>query len=304
MSWKKVGRIFVPSGKNPLMLSHAILPTPHRVENAVRVYFASCDADMRGRIFFVELDARDPARIVRFQDTPVLDVGTPGSFDADGVNPTCIIEWEDRLYLYYVGYARPASVPYTLLTGVAVSDDGGESFHRISERPLLEAQSDESCFRTASFVRQDGDVWRMWYIGGGEWFAANDRLYPVYALKHLTSGDPLKWSGRPDVLLEPDRAAGEIGFGRPWVESEDHEYSMLISVRRTSGYHLVSAMSGDGIEWSIGPPAIDTGPDVWDSEMVCYGAVFEANGSRYLLYNGNQYGRSGFGMAVEVKQPE
>jgi hypothetical protein len=36
----------------------------------------------------------------------------------------------------------------------------------------------------------------------------------------------------------------------------------------------------------------------WDSEMIEYPFVFDHNGDRYMLYNGNGYGKTGFGLAV------
>ncbi len=39
-------------------------------------------------------------------------------------------------------------------------------------------------------------------------------------------------------------------------------------------------------------------PGDWDSDMLCYPHVFECDGKVYLLYNGNEFGRYGFGLAV------
>ena len=36
----------------------------------------------------------------------------------------------------------------------------------------------------------------------------------------------------------------------------------------------------------------------WDSDMLCYPHAFEMDGRVYLLYNGNDFGRHGFGVAV------
>ncbi len=38
-------------------------------------------------------------------------------------------------------------------------------------------------------------------------------------------------------------------------------------------------------------------PGGWDSDMQCYPYVFECDGDIYLLYNGNEFGRWGFGVA-------
>ena len=38
---------------------------------------------------------------------------------------------------------------------------------------------------------------------------------------------------------------------------------------------------------------LDPAGDEWESEMVEYPCVFEWDGQRYMLYNGNGYGRTG-----------
>ena len=43
---------------------------------------------------------------------------------------------------------------------------------------------------------------------------------------------------------------------------------------------------------------IDVSKTGWDSEMICYPFVFEHKGNKYMLYNGNDYGKDGFGLAV------
>jgi hypothetical protein len=36
----------------------------------------------------------------------------------------------------------------------------------------------------------------------------------------------------------------------------------------------------------------------WDSDMMCYPHFFKVENQVYLLYNGNEFGREGFGLAV------
>ena len=45
-------------------------------------------------------------------------------------------------------------------------------------------------------------------------------------------------------------------------------------------------------------PLLDVTRGDWDSDMLCYPHVFECDGEVYLLYNGNEFGRYGFGLAV------
>ena len=50
---------------------------------------------------------------------------------------------------------------------------------------------------------------------------------------------------------------------------------------------------------SFAPVDIDVSLVGWDSEMIEYPFVFEHKNKRYMLYNGNHYGKTGFGIAVQ-----
>ena len=65
-------------------------------------------------------------------------------------------------------------------------------------------------------------------------------------------------------------------------------------------YRISYAESSDEIEWlrkdeEVG---IDVSHSGWDSVIICYSYVFDHNGERYTLYNGNDYGKTEFGLAV------
>jgi hypothetical protein len=78
-------------------------------------------------------------------------------------------------------------------------------------------------------------------------------------------------------------------------------YRMWYSIRsRVEPYRIGYAESADGIVWQrrdaeAGIARSETG---WDSEMVCYPCVVDAGDRRYLFYNGNRHGSTGFGCAV------
>jgi len=66
-------------------------------------------------------------------------------------------------------------------------------------------------------------------------------------------------------------------------------------------YRIGYAESGDGISWErmdekVG---IDVSQSGWDSEMIEYSFVFNHKGLKYMLYNGNGYGKNGIGLAVQ-----
>jgi hypothetical protein len=48
-------------------------------------------------------------------------------------------------------------------------------------------------------------------------------------------------------------------------------------------------------------PGLIVDEGTWDSDMQCYPHVFGCDGKTYLLYNGNAFGRDGFGLAELVE---
>ena len=67
-----------------------------------------------------------------------------------------------------------------------------------------------------------------------------------------------------------------------------------------STYRIGFASSRDGFKWDRNDAlaGIDVSSEGWDSEMICYPYIFEHRGRFYMLYNGNGYGKTGFGLAV------
>ena len=65
-------------------------------------------------------------------------------------------------------------------------------------------------------------------------------------------------------------------------------------------YRIGHAVSVDKQTWhlALDDVDIDVSPTGWDSEMIEYPFVFDHKNQRYMLYNGNNYGNSGFGLAV------
>jgi hypothetical protein len=69
---------------------------------------------------------------------------------------------------------------------------------------------------------------------------------------------------------------------------------------RDKAYRIGYAFSDDLEIWtrdddSVG---IDVSEGSWDSDMLCYPHVFNCEDKIYMLYNGNEFGRFGFGLAV------
>jgi predicted GH43/DUF377 family glycosyl hydrolase len=300
MKWRKMGLIYGPDGRLPWAKKFAFPPVPYFLNHTViRMYVAFCDEQMVGRIGYVDLLADDPAEVLRVSEQPVLDIGGPGAFDENGILPTCIVEVDNKLYLYYVGYQLGMKVRYYQFEGLAISTDGGESFTRAQRVPVTDRSDQELLNRTSAFVRRHAGIFQMWYVAGSEWTVINDKPMPMYNIRYLESADGIKWPDEGRVCIDYERD-GEYGFGRPFVIEDGERSLMFYSSRtRSKNYRIGYAESTDGQTWTrkdddIG---IDVSAEGWDSQMMAYASVVKHKDKVYMFYNGNNYGETGFGYA-------
>jgi len=306
MRWRKHGVVWQPDGSAWWARSHATCPTPLRLnEDTVRVYVQCRDQHGVGRVGYVDLDAADPRRVVGSSAEPVFDIGQPGTFDDNGVFQASIIRAGDgRILMYYVGFELCHHIRYRLLTGLAISEDGGESFYRARTTPILERSPQELHFRCGPWVMAEDGRFRMWYVAGSSWEVIDGKSMPIYDLRYMESGDGLQWQAEGLVVM-PVEMQYEHGFGRPVVLKRGNQYRMHYSIRRREPlrYAMGFAVSDDGRRWvrrdhELG---IDVSASGWDSESVEYGVEIELAGRTWLLYNGNDFGATGFGIAELVE---
>jgi hypothetical protein len=299
--WRKLGHVFVAQGDQDWARTGAMLPTTILLgEDRIRVFAALSDGDRVGRLGYVDVDARDPRRVLGISTTPALDIGEPGTFDDNGVSPLSICHVDDRLYLYYAGWQLGVHVRYFLFTGLAISSDGGSTFARHSRVPVLDRSDAEPLVRTGGYVLHNDSTWSMWYAGGERWTHAGDRARPTYDMRHIESSDGINWPEAGEVCLRPT-AEDEFGFGRPFVVDQGDLLRMWYSIRTISkGYRIGYAESPDGRKWSRQDDraGIDVSEQGWDSEMICFPWIQATSYGTYLFYNGNNYGATGFGVAV------
>jgi hypothetical protein len=144
----------------------------------------------------------------------------------------------------------------------------------------------------------------MWYTSCTGWQTIAGRPEPSYHVKYAESDDGIKWNATGISCID----LGEgFAVARPCVFPNRNGYGMFYSYRsltnyrtdRTTGYRIGYAESGDGIRWERGDGrvGIDRSTSGWDAEMIEYCWLQQFGGNTYLLYNGNRFGHSGFGIA-------
>lgn len=298
MRWVKKGLILEP-GRFDWMVTHAALPFAENLGgDLLRIYFYGRDNKNRSQVGYADVNLNRPKEILYITEKPVLRLGSLGAFDDSGVMPSWIVEPNDRKYLYYTGWTVGVTVPFYFYIGLAISQDGGKTFERFSRAPVLERSNVDPYLTASPCVIIEGGMWRMWYTSGVRWEIENDKPKHYYHIKYAESKDGINWERRGVVCID-FKTRDEYAIARPCVIKEGGIYKMWYSYRGES-YRIGYAESKDGINWERkdDEAGIDVSPSGWDSEMIEYAFVFEHKGNKYMLYNGNGYGRTGMGLAI------
>ena len=307
MHWIKKGLIFTPDHHFDWMATHASVPVVDRINDSVlRIYFGTRDNDGRSHTSYLEVEANHPERILYLHNQPVLELGKPGMFDDRGIMPSWLVNHGNKKHLYYIGWSSGSDVPYHLAIGLAISNDEGRTFHKISDSPICDRSSEEPFFNTAPCVMLEGQQWRMWYVSCTGWERINDQLEPRYHVKYAESADGIAWMKTGRVCIDCDERTEAIG--RPCVFQDAGRYRMIYSYRgmrgyrsdRIQSYRLGYAESDDGLFWTRKDDevGIERSASGWDSEMMEYCFIHQQPGGDYLFYNGNGFGKTGVGYAV------
>jgi len=303
MKWNLKGLIFDPREKLGWALDSALQPTPLVLENKVRVYFGGRDGSGISRIGYVDLSKSDVTKVLGWSESPALDIGEDGCFDDSGVVPSAVIKIGEEIFLFYAGYQLSTKVRFCVLGGLAVSRDGGHSFKRVKRTPVFERTNTETLFRVPHSVLLEDGIWKVWYGGGDRFTRGQEKSLPIYNIRYIESSGPYSFGENGKVILETQDE--EYRLGRPYLfKKNNEEYYLFYGYSsEASPYKLGYAFSKDLKNWqrqdsSIGLSLSNSG---WDSQMMAYPAVIRISDRIYMLYNGNDYGKEGFGVAELIE---
>lgn len=318
MKWRKLGKLFDPSEhKLPNNCTDfAQSPQVLVFEDFVRVYFSTREKDVNGKylshVAFVEFDKQFKG-INRVSDRTVIPLGGLGCFDEHGIFPANIVRSADRILAYTTGWNRRVSVSTDASIGLAISDDDGLTFRKVGVGPVLSASLHEPFLVGDGFVQIFGDTYHMWYIYGTKWITHANGKPPdrVYKIGHGTSPDGILWQKEGRQIIS-DRLNVEECQALPTVIQIANRYHMFFCYRqstdfrenRSRSYRIGYAFSDNLVDWTRDDRnvGINVSETDWDSYMQCYPHAFEMDGEVYLMYNGNDFGRFGFGLAKLEKE--
>jgi len=291
---------YCPDGSNADLFSHAAVPFIGEINNGVlRVYFSARNKENQSNIGAIDLEI-STLEVKTIYGHSFLKPGNLGSFDYDGVMGCQLIDLNQEKYLTYLGWNLGVSVPFRNAIGIAKLC--GNEFQRIFDGPVLDRSIYDPCFVASNHVIKIGEKYLMYYLSCVKWEKVNNEFRHYYHLKIADSNDGLKWTPTGKIAID-FFYDDEYAISVPRVIYEDGIYKMWYSYRGgkiSENYRVGYAESANAIDWQRKDDLVglSTSENSWDSEMICYPYVFDFENNRYMLYNGNGYGKTGFGLAI------
>lgn len=261
MKWTKIAHL------NPEIpgLTHAALPFYFEGD----VYFSPRDGQNRSNIYRASFN---PKTLALGKLRAYLLPGERGAYDDAG----CMVSWlkrdGPRVLCYFIGWNLPINVPFRNCIGLAI--DQHKLYGPIKDRDLYDPYGVGSCC--------DGLRYYLSILG---WEYHGARLQARY---HIVNGRPHS----PAITFKDET---EYAIARPCVVGNEMWYCYRGEQYRI-GYAVQTpdhwTRRDDEAGITVGKPG------EFDDEAICYPHVFDLDGERYMLYNGNEYGKTGFGLAV------
>ena len=314
MKWVRKGRIFDPAQYKLYNNCNEFAQSPQTLvfDDFVRIYFSTRSKDSHGQylshIAFIDM-SHDLEKIINVSSETIIELGNLGSFDEHGIFPFSPFRDNEKIFAYTCGWSRRVSVPVETAIGLVESKDNGLTFQRIGDGPILGPSINEPFLVGDGFVKKYMNTYYMWYIFGTKWIPASvtEPVARVYKIGHATSADGINWKRDAGKQIITDVLNEDECQALPTVVKSGKRYHMFFCFRQPTdfrknperSYKLGYAYSTDLVTWIRDDQNAGIHPTrgEWDSEMMCYPHLFQVKNKTYLLYNGNEFGKYGFGLA-------
>ena len=314
LNWKKHGLIFSPTLNPPLVSGVGFAQSPQALvfDDYVRIYFSTREQEAStgkfiSRVCYVDMD-KSLQEIIRISPAPVIGPGSLGAFDEHGIFPFNVLRHKGKIMAWTTGWNRRVSVSVDTAIGLAISEDEGETFSRHGNGPVMAASMNEPYLVGDAFVAHINGCFHMWYIFGTGWKKKSPEAEPdrVYKIAHAKSDNGINWERDSKTIIDSVLDDDECQ-ALPTVIEAGGRYHMIFCYRECfdfrlqqgRGYRLGYAWSGDLSTWHRDDSQVSQlmSQGEWDSNMQCYPHLFRCDDKVYLLYNGNSFGKEGFGLA-------
>lgn len=296
-TWKNQGQI--------LSNQWGQVPTVLKLDDRWRLYYSNRNNLNKSFICYIDVDLNDPKKIINHKSAPLLELGPPGTFDHNGNMPTCALKVDNLVYLYFIGWTCRKDVPFQNSIGLAISEDGGVSFSNKLNGPILSCSDSDPYFCGTINVIKEIDKWHGWYLSCSGWIDVNKKLEPSYTLKYATSVNGIKWLPKEEAIKREFPKYQTEAICNASVIKINNKYRMWYCYRSVfdyrdgpGSYKIGYAESTDRERWIRKDEEVCLEIQWWCEKMQCYPSISHHENKLYMFFNGNTFGKDGFGYAT------
>lgn len=302
--WKKEGFIVKPENINNWWKTHAMAPTPILLnESTIRIFVGGLDKNNISRVGYIDVNSDNPKEVKGLSSKPIIDIGIDGCFDDNGVFPGHAYKLsENEIFLYYTGFQLLDKIPFSNFSGLGFSIDGGNTFKKHSEAPILD-RADEGLYTRAglSTIFHE-DKFKCCYSSGSSWQKIANKKRPVYEVRYIESKDGINFKNNGNLIV-PVNLENEHGLGRPQIIELFNELFVFYTVRTLDFKYFIGCAINDKVnnKWvriDNWLSSINHGIEgEFDSNMVYFPSVIDTGNKVFMFYSGNSFGKDGLGFA-------
>lgn len=299
--WHKLGLLFYrpPKDRHPKLLTHFSNPLPILITGDIyRIFYSGRDIYNRSSVGAVDINIIS-GKIIKEFNEPFFEYGPKNSFYENGVSLGNCYKIKNKTYMLFMGWQNKKGAHWRGDIGRLVVKKDLLLTIDNDLNPLMSYHQIDPISLSYPYIIENAGAYMMWYGSTISWENNNDEMFHV--INFATSSDGNTWERKG--LGVPFIKNKAQAFSRPTIiRNINGEFSMWYSFRGklNEKYRIGYAHSKNAIDWQLElkNSGIDVSTKGWDSEMIEYPFVFNHKGSYYMLYNGNDYGKSGFGLAI------
>ena len=285
-----------------------------QVGDSYRMYYWGTGSDGYHHICLAETSIEDPNGWKACGSVLGRQPGT--QYNDQGPGFPFVVPRENGSWLMYIcgwGMSRPdGRLPNT--TGVAFSDDEGESFYYRHDEPILALDRPWDKEGTGSvFVLRDVEQLQMYYTSIGHYFdkpegveTGHGDVIPRIGVGFAVSDDGVAWvKPQDDLMVSPrgfDTKPYEYISSKPFLLKEAEGYRMWLHTFGTN-YRVRSLVGNDAMNWEWQESGVEGEFGVgnsgsFDDKQRCYVSVIKFGDEYRCWYTGNGFGQTGMGYAT------
>ena len=236
---------------------------------------------------------------------PWIPRGALGTYSDHGIIPSCAIKLNKKSYaLYTIGFDSKNATIFSASSGLVILNED-LSVAKIYEGPILERGPDDPYWAASPYVIKIASNYHMLYTSAiGYKNSGEDKiLHHQYVIKSKKSLSHLYFPTESHLFINKE-SNNEYAIARPSVINHKGTYHLFYCKRETSyskDYQIFCRSNENFSLLNLSPEKHVNISNLVDNNFInckCYPYPFTHNGKLYVLYNGRDYGKTGFRIAV------